>query len=300
MIKALVSPTPLSSTRSKSAPQMNTSDPKIEAALRGERLYGDDFDADEIDAWFADEVEGYTNLDHTDSLTDAYHYSALDAAYAWRSLPPGQLDIIGLGSAWGSEFKPLVGRVRSLTIVEPGAKFWRRDVAGIPAKYVMPEPSGRLPFDDASFDVGTVFAVLHHIPNVSQVLAEMARVLRPGGKLLVREPVTSMGDWRNPRRGLTRRERGLPKDFIATLSDRIGMDVTREHLVGFGPLLNLATRGSDATPWNNTLFVKVDRLFSKMTRWNWSYHRTQFLRRFAPTMGCWVLTKRSDGRNAAE
>jgi SAM-dependent methyltransferase len=277
---------------------MYSADPRIEAALRGERLYGDDFGAEEIDAWFADEVEGYTNLDHADSQTDTYHYSALDAAYAWRSLPQGRLDVIGLGSAWGSEFKPLADRVRTLTIVEPSKKFWRSDIAGIPATFIMPAPSGLLSFKDASFDVGTVFGVLHHIPNVSQVLAEMARVLRPGGKLFVREPVTSMGDWRRPRYGLTRRERGLPKDFIATLSPRIGMEVTREDLVGFGPLVNLATRGSQAAPWNSPLFVKIDRLLSQMTQWNWTYHRTRLLRRFAPTMGYWVLTRRMDDRDA--
>ncbi|MXO95859.1 methyltransferase domain-containing protein [Erythrobacter aquimaris] len=273
---------------------MNETDPKIEDALRGATLYGDDFSLDEIDAWFADEKEGYAKLDHADSLTDVYHYHALDAAYAWNFLPPGQLDIIGLGSAWGSEFKPLADRVRSLSIVEPAEKFWRNDISGIPATYIMPNANGRLPYKDASFDVGTAFGVLHHIPNVSQVLREMARVIRPGGRLFVREPVTSMGDWRKPRHGLTSRERGLPKEFIRNLCDRMGMELTAEQLVGFGPLLNLAFRFGLIEPWNSSNFVKVDSLLSRLTEWNWSYHRTGFLRRFAPTVGCWVLTRQGD------
>lgn len=277
---------------------LNAVDRRIESALQGETLYGDDFSPEEIEAWFVDEMDGYAGLDHVDSLTEVYHYSALDAAYAWHALPRRPLDIIGLGSAWGSEFKPLADRVRSLAIVEPGTKFWRDEIGAIPVKYVMPDPSGRLPFSDASFDVGTAFAVLHHIPNVSQVLGEMARVLRPGGKLFVREPVTSMGDWRRSRRGLTSRERGLPRDFIAQLSDQLGLDVTQQRLVGFGPLLNLASRKHGAAPWNSAWFVKIDRLLSRATEWNWSYHRTSLLRRFAPTTGCWVLTKRGDGRNA--
>jgi ubiquinone/menaquinone biosynthesis C-methylase UbiE len=34
--------------------------------------------------------------------------------------------------------------------------------------------------------------VLHHIPNVEHVLAELARVLTPGGLALIREPIHSV------------------------------------------------------------------------------------------------------------
>lgn len=42
-----------------------------------------------------------------------------------------------------------------------------------------------LPFDDASFDVTCAFKVLPHVPDLKAALAEMARVTRPGGILLV-------------------------------------------------------------------------------------------------------------------
>jgi ubiquinone/menaquinone biosynthesis C-methylase UbiE len=41
-----------------------------------------------------------------------------------------------------------------------------------------------LPFDDASFDLTFSFKVLSHIPEIEKALAEMARVLRPGGHLV--------------------------------------------------------------------------------------------------------------------
>ena len=41
-----------------------------------------------------------------------------------------------------------------------------------------------LPFADASFDVAYSFKVLAHVEQIERALAEMARVLRPGGHLI--------------------------------------------------------------------------------------------------------------------
>ena len=41
-----------------------------------------------------------------------------------------------------------------------------------------------LPFPDASFDVAYSFKVLAHVEPIAQALAEMARVVRPGGHVL--------------------------------------------------------------------------------------------------------------------
>ncbi len=43
----------------------------------------------------------------------------------------------------------------------------------------------QLPFDDASFDVVYAFKVLAHVPDVDRAIAEMVRVTRPGGHVLV-------------------------------------------------------------------------------------------------------------------
>ena len=49
--------------------------------------------------------------------------------------------------------------------------------------------SARLPYDDASFDVVLVFDVLEHVPDPRALLAQAARILRPGGKLVAFVPV---------------------------------------------------------------------------------------------------------------
>ena len=267
---------------------------RLRAALRGDAIYGDDFSAEEIAAWYADEVNGYASLDHQDSSSDIYVYHAIDATYFWPHVQGSSLDVLGLGSAYGSEFTPISRRIGKLTIIEPSEKFWRDKVAGIPAVFVKPEISGQLMFDSGTFDLVTALGVLHHIPNVTQVFTELVRVLKPGGLLAVREPITSMGDWRRPRPGLTGRERGLPWDSVLALAGQSGCQMVNSAMIGFGPLVRLATRRPAAAPWNSRPFVAVDGMLSKFGAFNYSYHRTSLLKRFAPTVGVWLFRKQQE------
>jgi ubiquinone/menaquinone biosynthesis C-methylase UbiE len=45
--------------------------------------------------------------------------------------------------------------------------------------------SERLPFADNSFDLATCSHSFHHYPNQARVVAEMHRILRPGGRLMI-------------------------------------------------------------------------------------------------------------------
>ena len=42
-----------------------------------------------------------------------------------------------------------------------------------------------LPIDDAKLDIATLMLVLHHVPDLNKALGDVARVLKPGGRLLV-------------------------------------------------------------------------------------------------------------------
>jgi 2-polyprenyl-3-methyl-5-hydroxy-6-metoxy-1,4-benzoquinol methylase len=60
------------------------------------------------------------------------------------------------------------------------------DVAVVPRVQTM--SATHLEFDDASFDAVVSFHAIEHIPRVDEVLREMARVVKPGGKVLLVYP----------------------------------------------------------------------------------------------------------------
>jgi ubiquinone/menaquinone biosynthesis C-methylase UbiE len=51
----------------------------------------------------------------------------------------------------------------------------------------MMEDASSLPFANQFFKTAAMMDVLHHLEDAGQILSEMARVLRPGGKLIVAE-----------------------------------------------------------------------------------------------------------------
>lgn len=247
-------------------------DPRFRAYLAGEKLYGDDFDEAAIAAWYEDERGAYARLPRT----PAYGYGALNVLHGYRHLPRfARFErVLGMGSAGGDEFAPIASRIGGLTIVEPAPPFSRGQVHGVPCRYVEPDPLGRLGFPDASFDLVTCFGVLHHIPNVSAVFREMARVLRPGGWMLVREPVVSMGDWRKPRPGLTPRERGIPPGYLERLAREARLVVVRRSPCLFAGL---------PAPGNSAFLARLDAFLCRLFEWNTRYHRIGPLEKLGPT-----------------
>jgi ubiquinone/menaquinone biosynthesis C-methylase UbiE len=53
----------------------------------------------------------------------------------------------------------------------------------------------RIPYDDNTFDLVVGHAVLHHIPDVQAALAEVLRVLKPGGRFVFAGEPTKVGDF---------------------------------------------------------------------------------------------------------
>ena len=267
------------------------SDDAIRAYLHGECLYGDDLSEAEIRAWYADEGEGYANLGAADTGRYRYVYHALNWWHAYSKVQiKAGARVLGFGSAYGEELLPVLGQTSELTIIDPSDAFLRDTVHGVPCRYVKPDPSGALPFEDGVFDLLTAFGVLHHVPNVTTVVRELARVVRPQGLFLLREPVVSMGDWRRPRAGLTRHERGIPLQLLRSIVHDAGFAIESESLCVFPPLTRVFNSlGFEV--YNSRLLTVLDAWLSRLLAWNLRYHAKSASQKIRPTSVFFVLRK---------
>jgi ubiquinone/menaquinone biosynthesis C-methylase UbiE len=198
---------------------------------------------------------------------------------------------MGIGSARGEEFEPIANRIDSLTIVEPSKEFsGEKEVFGVPCEYVYPTVDGSLNFDDGSFDVITCFGVLHHIPNVSHVMAECYRCLKPSGFMLVREPIMSMGDFTKPRPGLTKRERGIPVKIFDKIIYEAGFTTKKKSLVMFSVTQRIAGYFR-INIYNSLYLTMLDRLCCKLFWFNVKYYRPKRYQKIGSNSVFYVLTK---------
>lgn len=273
-------------------PTVTNQDDLIRSCLDGEKLYGDDFDQEKIAQWFSDESEAYAELAAQSAEAYQYYYHALNDHYGYQLLDDQSFDhVLGIGSAYGDELLPLKNRVKHITITDPSEAFSLTDkLKGISCTYTKPEVSGDMPFDDNTFDFCTCLGVLHHIPNVSHVISECYRCLKPGASMLLREPIVSMGDWRQPRQGLTKHERGIPPQVMNQILTDSGFQIRSKHLCMFPPVALLSAR-IGVSPYNNKWVTRIDALASQLMSWNLTYHRTTFFTKLAPSSAFYVLQK---------
>lgn len=260
--------------------------------LSGERLFGDDFTLPDIQRWLAEEEQGYYNLVQGEGGEDyRYVYHAFNDYYGLRHLKGRQYaHCLTVGCANGDDVVPLAPRVERFYAIEPARKWWKGTIAGKPAHFVAPDALGRIEAPGGEFDLGVILGVLHHIPNVSAVLTEIARVLAPGADLLLREPISSMGNWQRPRPGLTKNERGLPIQWLDSKLEELGFTVEHRSLCYFPPLIRLLSR-TGVQPFNSPLAVRADSLVCRLFARNIRYHRDTFFRKFAPSSVFYVLRK---------
>jgi ArsR family transcriptional regulator len=61
----------------------------------------------------------------------------------------------------------------------------RENLAGHEHVELRQGPLEKLPIADGELDVALMMLVLHHLPEPKRVLAEAARALKPGGRLLI-------------------------------------------------------------------------------------------------------------------
>jgi ubiquinone/menaquinone biosynthesis C-methylase UbiE len=107
--------------------------------------------------------------------------------------------VIEVGAGSGANFAHYPPAVEEVVAVEP-ERYLReraqREAQRAPVLVtVVDGDADHLPGADGSFDAGVAALVLCTVPNQHQALAELFRVIRPGGELRFYEHVVADGKW---------------------------------------------------------------------------------------------------------
>jgi ubiquinone/menaquinone biosynthesis C-methylase UbiE len=100
--------------------------------------------------------------------------------------PRGDERALDVGTGAGAlalALAPAVAEVTGID-VEPALLAKARERAPANATFLEAD-AARLPFDDAAFDLAGTMRTLHHVARPDLVVAELARVVRPQGRVLV-------------------------------------------------------------------------------------------------------------------
>ena len=259
--------------------------------FRGEKLYGDDLSLEQIKIWFEEEEEAYANMYGVKEESSSHGFDFINELYGYKYIRkiPSFKKALGFGSSWGYEFLPIIDKIEELNIIEPSSQTISEELGKIKPVYSKPELSGAISFPDNTFDLICAFSVLHHIPNVSFVLQELIRVLKPGGRFLLREPIISMGDWREERIGLTKNERGIPEKIFTNILKNNNIQVIEKHyLFTMTPFFR---RSFNSKFFSSKTYYLFDKYFSKTLAFNIHYHAKNKLERCAPQSIFYVLNK---------
>ncbi|MDP9384082.1 MAG: class I SAM-dependent methyltransferase [Actinomycetota bacterium] len=200
-------------------------------------------------------------------MSEAVHHPLFARVYQWTSATAeaaGQAEhrrqmlaglhgrVLELGAGNGLNFEHYPTTVSEVVAVEPEAYLRRRATEAANAAKVdvrvVDGLAGHLPFDEGSFDAAVASLVLCTVPDVEAALADLRRVLRPGGELrfyehvLAREPrlarfqraVTRSGAWPLVAGGCH-----ADRD-TATALERAGLEIERCRRFRFRPTLLVA------------------------------------------------------------
>ena len=135
---------------------------------------------DSADRWWSDEIRWVRTLKRMVDGRLPYFERVVD----WQGAR-----VLDLGCAGGFMSEAIAKRGGRVSGIDPAAKAIEAARAhavaeGLDIRYDVGVGES-LPYDDAAFDIVVCVDVLEHVSELSEVIAEVARVIRPGGTFCV-------------------------------------------------------------------------------------------------------------------
>jgi ubiquinone/menaquinone biosynthesis C-methylase UbiE len=135
-----------------------------------------------------DYLDAYTN-DRPEDVRRFVFVERRDIVLEMTPARPGR--VLDIGAGPGVFTRQLLDRGASCWVVDLSSQMVataRRQFAGKPGAMFIVGDIDRLPFADGSFDVALCVGVLQYLPSIDVALRELARVVTPGGKIIVTFP----------------------------------------------------------------------------------------------------------------
>jgi SAM-dependent methyltransferase len=164
-----------------------------------------------------------------DALRTVFNDEALRARAITRLVPPG-LVVCDVGTGTGVLALELARLGARVIGVDPSARMLdaaraKLAAAGVPGVELRTGDAAALPLDDASMDAAFAHMVLRYLPSPADALAEMARVVKPGGVVVAVDFVEHDREWMREELGV--QWLGFPPDEVADWLLRAGLDEVR-------------------------------------------------------------------------
>lgn len=154
----------------------------------------------------------------------------------WLRPLDGREHVLDSGCGTGAFAVAIAGRVSSVVGVDTDEASLAVGRRASPANVTLSTgDAAALPFGDASFDLAGCFRVLHHVPDPGRVVAELARVVRPGGRVLLVDQLREPDETAAAANDRFERERDashtttLAADTIRDLLESAGLTVARSE-----------------------------------------------------------------------
>jgi glycosyltransferase involved in cell wall biosynthesis/ubiquinone/menaquinone biosynthesis C-methylase UbiE len=191
-------------------------------------------------------------------------------AYRYREYAPWMAEVMEFGNHEGAEVLEIGGgmgtdlaqfalhgaQVTDLDLSSGHLEHARENfrLRGLSARFLH-DDAERLPFNDNTFDVVYSNGVLHHMPNTRTAVAEIFRVLKPGGRAIVM--MYAENSWHYWRRLVG--QLGLTEGRLETLSmgEIMSRSVERSDNSRARPLVKVYTRRRLASLFDGFTDVKI-------------------------------------------